>query len=250
MAYNHSQAEDASAWRYCRAPGWAGGKASSQGNRQGVSLTGIMAHTLLVFHGFTMNGEVMRDALEPLAAALEPKVRLVCLNAPHTCSAATVERMYRGWSEASRSPPHLCWWNASNDGLDYQGWQETRDLVGEALDRYAPASILGFSQGGTLAAAVAALSRSGELPPIHAAVLIAGRKPRAAQLQAAFMEPVAVPSLHVWGERDTLTGQYCEELVGCFSAAERDVVRWPGGHLVPTRGPAFDAIVRFVLEHA
>ncbi len=208
-----------------------------------------MAHTLLVFHGFTMNGEVMRDALGPLTKALEPNLRVVCLNAPHTCSAATVERMYRGASQASLSPPHLCWWNASEDGLDYQGWPETRDVVSEALHRYAPASVLGFSQGGILAAAVAALSRTGELPPIHGAVLIAGRKPRAAQLQAAFMDPVTVPSLHVWGERDTLTGQYCEELVECFNASYREVVRWPGGHVVPTSGPAFDAIARFVLTY-
>lgn len=209
-----------------------------------------MAHTLLVFHGFTMNGEVMRDALGPLPSALEPKMRVVCLNAPHLCSAETVERMYRGSRTPPLAPPHLCWWSASDDGLDYRGWDETRELVREALERYAPASILGFSQGGILAAAVAALSRSGQLPPLHAAVLIAGRKPRAACLQAAFLEPVAVPSLHVWGERDTLTGQYCEELVECFSAAERTVVRWPGGHVLPTSGPAYEAIVRFVLEHA
>jgi predicted esterase len=209
-----------------------------------------MSHVLLVFHGFTMNADVMRDALEPLARALEPEVRLVCLNAPHACSIATVERMYRGAKESSLSPPHLCWWNASDDGLDYRGWQETRDLVHEALDRYTPASILGFSQGGILAAAVSALSRGGELPPIRAAVLIAGRKPRAAQLQAAFLAPIPVPSLHVWGERDTLTGPYCEELLECFSTAEREVMRWPGGHSVPMHGPAFDAIVRFVLEHA
>ena len=209
-----------------------------------------MPHTLLVFHGFTMNGEVMGAALGPLTKALEPKLRVVCLNAPHTCSAATVERMYRGVTAESLSPPHLCWWNASDDGLDYQGWPETRDLVSEALERYAPASVLGFSQGGILAAAVAALSRTGGLPAIHAAVLIAGRKPRAAQLQAAFADPVAVPSLHVWGERDTLTGRYSEELVECFDASERRVIRWPGGHVVPTSGPAFDAIVSFVLDHA
>lgn len=209
-----------------------------------------MTHTLLVFHGFTMNGEVMREALGPLGAALEPQVRLVSLNAPHLCSAATVERMYRGSTNPVLSPPHLCWWNASDDGLVYQGWEETRDLVREALDRYAPASILGFSQGGILAAAVAALSGSGELPSVHGAVLIAGRKPRAARLQAAFMDPVAVPSLHVWGDRDTLTGQYSEELAFAFSPAEREVVRWPGGHVVPTQGPAYDAIVRFVLDRA
>ena len=208
-----------------------------------------MPHTLLVFHGFTMNGEVMRAALEPLAKALEPQVRLVCLNAPHPCSDETVERVYRG-SQPSLPAPYLSWWNASDDGLEYRGWEETRDLVSAALERYAPASILGFSQGGILAAAVAALSRAGQLPPVRAAVLIAGRKPRAAQLQAAFIEPIAVPSLHVWGERDTLTGQYCEELVECFSASQREVVRWPGGHVVPTRGPAHEAIVRFVAEHA
>jgi len=40
-----------------------------------------MTHTLLVFHGFTVNGEVMRAALEPLAATPEPEVRVVAL--PH-----------------------------------------------------------------------------------------------------------------------------------------------------------------------
>ncbi|HYQ42043.1 MAG TPA: alpha/beta fold hydrolase [Polyangiaceae bacterium] len=208
-----------------------------------------MTHTLLVLHGFTMNGEVMRAALEPFAAALEPKVRLVCLDAPHTCSEATVERMYHG-SRARLSPPHLCWWNASDDGLEYRGWEETRALMSAALDRHAPASVLGFSQGGILAAAVAALSRRGELPPLHAAVLIAGRKPRASLLQPAFTEPVALPSLHVWGERDTPTIRHSEELVECFSAPQREVIRWPGGHVVPTSGPAHEAIVRFVTEHA
>src|SRR5258708_2496388 len=121
-----------------------------------------MSHTLLAFHGFTMNAELMHDALGPLVAALAPKVQVVCLNAPHACSAATVERMSRGPFKPL-SAPHLSWWNASEDGLEYRGWDDTRDLVREALDRYAPASILGFSQGAILAAAVAALAQSGEL---------------------------------------------------------------------------------------
>src|SRR5450432_2818827 len=209
-----------------------------------------MSHTLLAFHGFTMNAELMRDALGPLVAALEPSVRVVCLNAPHTRSQASVERTYQGSSAQPPEPPHLCWWNASDDGLDYRGWEDTRDLVREALDRYAPASILGFSQGAILAATVAALAGNGELPAVHAAVLIAGRKPRAASLQAAFMDPIAVPSLHVWGERDTVTGQYGQELAEHFSPREREIVTWEGGHVVPTCGPAFEAIVRFVLANA
>ncbi len=208
-----------------------------------------MPHTLLAFHGFTMNAELMHRALGPLVAALEPSVRVVCLNAPHACSAASEERVYHG-SSGKPLPPHLSWWNASDDGLEYRGWEETRDLVREALDRYAPASILGFSQGGILTAAVAALARARELPPVHCAVLIAARTPRAANLQAAFMDPITVPSLHIWGERDAVTGQYCQELADHFSGAEREIVVWPGGHQVPTRGPAYDAIVRFVLDHA
>ena len=209
-----------------------------------------MSHTLLAFHGFTMNAELMSDALGPLVAALEPHVRVVCLNAPHACSQTTVERMYQGSPAKPLPPPHLSWWNASDDGLEYRGWEETRDLVREALDRYAPASILGFSQGGILAAAVAALAQARELPHVHCAVLIAGRTPRAANLQAAFMDPILVPSLHVWGERDTVTGQYCQALAEHFSATQREIATWPGGHSVPTSGPAYDAIVRFVLEHA
>jgi len=192
----------------------------------------------------------MHGALGPLVAALEPSVRVVCLNAPHTRSQASVERTYQGSSAQPPEPPHLCWWNASDDGLEYRGWEETRDLVREALDRYAPASILGFSQGGILAAAVAALAQARELPHVHCAVLVAGRTPRAAVLQAAFMDPIAVPSLHVWGERDTVTGQYCQELAEHFSATKREIATWPGGHSVPTRGPAYEAIVRFVLDHA
>jgi predicted esterase len=209
-----------------------------------------MAHTLLAFHGFTMNGETMRAALGPLVSTLSPAVNVVCLNAPHACSAESVSRLQSGLGLRASPPPHLSWWNASDDGLEYRGWEETRDLVHEALKRYAPASILGFSQGAILAAAVAALARSGELPQIHSAVLVAGRTPRDARLQAAFMDLIDVPSLHVWGECDTVTGQYGQALVEQFSPAQREVAVWAGGHVIPTRGEAYDAIARFVLAHA
>jgi len=209
-----------------------------------------MSHTLLAFHGFTMNAECMRAALEPIASALAPRVDVVCLNAPHVCAPASVERLYRGSNAKRLPPPYLSWWDASDDGLSYRGWEETRDLVREALDRYAPVSILGFSQGAILAAAVAALAHARELPPIRGAVLVAGRKPRAAVLQGAFLDPIAVPSLHVWGERDSLIGPHGRELAEQFAEAEREIVTWPGGHVLPSKGPGYEAIVRFVSEHA
>ena len=208
-----------------------------------------MSRTLIAFHGFTLNGELMQSALSELTRELEPDVRVVCLNAPHACSEASVDGMYRALGGKRLPPPHLCWWNASDDGLEYRGWDETCDVVREALDRYAPAAVLGFSQGAILAAAVAALARTGELPHIQCAVLIAGRVPRAARFLPAFATPIALPSLHVWGERDALAGSWGPELAEHFSEKDREIAVWPGGHVVPKRGPAFAAMARFVREH-
>ncbi|HEY4104697.1 MAG TPA: hypothetical protein VGM44_12440 [Polyangiaceae bacterium] len=209
-----------------------------------------MTHTLLALHGFTMNAEVMHSALGPIVHALEPRVKTICLNAPNSCSEDSIARMYAGRERERLPAPYLRWWDASDDGLEYRGLEATLEVVREALERYEPASILGFSQGGILAAAIAALSQHGELPQIHSAVLIAGRTPRAARLRAALIDPIAVPSLHVWGERDAITSQYSSALVEHFAQKEREVCLWPGGHSIPKSGPGFDAIVRFVLEHA
>jgi pimeloyl-ACP methyl ester carboxylesterase len=64
------------------------------------------------------------------------------------------------------------------------------------------------------------------------------------------MDPIRVPSLHVWGERDKVTGQYCQALADQFSPADRELAIWSGGHTIQTQGSAYEAIVRFVLEHA
>jgi predicted esterase len=211
-------------------------------------ISGAMSHTLLALHGFTMNAEVMQRALGPLVHALEPRVKVICLNAPHVLAEASPAEAAPENQRPLR--PRLCWWNASDDGLDYRGLDESLDLVREALDRYAPASLLGFSQGAIFATIIAALAEHAELPPVHSAVLVAGRTPRAARLQAALLDPIKLPSLHVWGDADTVTGPYCQELADHFASEPREVVRFQGGHTIPTRGPAADAIVRFVLAHA
>jgi len=207
-----------------------------------------MAHTLLAFHGYSLNAEQMAESLRPLERALAPELRVVCLNAPHVCSAESVDRLYAAFGGARQPPPHLSWWDASDDGREYRGWPETRALVREAIEHYAPVSLLGFSQGAILAAAIAGLSGIGELPAVHSVVLIAGRTPRALGLAHVFSAPVRVPSLHVCGERDERTLPLARELAERFELASRESVIWPGGHVLPNRGPAFDAIVRFLRD--
>jgi hypothetical protein len=77
------------------------------------------------------------------------------------------------------------------------------------------------------------------------ALMIAGRVPRAIALEPYFVQPVRVPSLHVWGDRDGMAA-VSPELVGHFDESTREVARWAGGHRVPVDGAAADAIVSFV----
>jgi hypothetical protein len=208
-----------------------------------------MPTKLIGLHGYSLNGERMRKQMAELAGALAPYVELAFPDGLHVCNPATVEKLRAAWASPDFPPPHLSWWDASQDGTIYRGWDETREQMRECVGE-GPAGLFGFSQGGMLAATLAALSSRGGFPPLRFAVIVAGRKPRAAALQSLFDTAIAVPSLHVWGEADKLSRVAAEALTSHFDPATREVVRWPGPHVIPTRGPAADAIVDFIRRHA
>ena len=58
--------------------------------------------------------------------------------------------------------------------------------------------------------------------------------------------PLAIPSLHVWGERDLLARDTAAQLVERFAPETREIAVWSGPHVVPTRGDGADAIVGFL----
>ncbi len=194
---------------------------------------------LVALHGQSMNGAILRDWLGFLEG-----VEIVCPDAPHVCSEATVDRLYDLWDRPRLPPPHLAWWDAIDDGRVYRGWKATVDYVAPLLED-GPVQLLGFSQGAILAGGLVALSVAGELPPIERAVLVAGFAPRS-DLLSPYLDWVAeVPSLHVWGEADPLAFA-CDTLVELFDPTMREVVTWDGGHEIPREGPAAEAIARFV----
>src|SRR5882724_4534508 len=133
-----------------------------------------MPTSLLVLHGYTMNGDTMRQHMAALAAQFSPLLRVVYCSAPHACPAEAVERFYGGSSLNRLAPPHLAWWDATDDGREYRGWEATREHVRALLVEHAPAGVLGFSQGAILGAALAAAAEHGEFPSPKFAVLIAG----------------------------------------------------------------------------
>jgi predicted esterase len=203
---------------------------------------------LVALHGMSMNGDVMRSRLATVQQA-SPALEIVVPDGPHVCPDETVERLYAVWKEPRLEPPYLRWFDASDDGRVYHGWEATRDMLQTVLGA-GPVGLIGFSQGAILATALAALAARGEMPPIQFAILIAGRPPRADVFQPYLDRPIAIPSLHVWGESDALVGDGPRLLVDLFAAEQRQVVTWPGPHSIPKSGPASDAIVAFLAQHA
>jgi hypothetical protein len=179
-------------------------------------------------------------------------VDLIFLDAPHVASEAAVAGLEQRMAVPRGAPPHLQWWNASDDGRAYQGWDISRELLRAALERHPGAGVLGFSQGAAVAAAVVALSCRGLLPPVSFALLVAGFTPRSEELAPLLHEPSAllsVPSLHVWGAKDPFA-KHGPALMERFSAGSRQLLTWPGGHNVPQSGHTGNALVEFVRQQA
>ena len=68
---------------------------------------------LLVFHGFTMNGDVMRDHLGELSSRIPSAYETVFTSAPHVCREETVARLYAEWGKERLPGPYLRWWDAT-----------------------------------------------------------------------------------------------------------------------------------------
>ena len=208
-----------------------------------------MRTTLIALHGFTMNGTGLRHMLAELEPQLKDVVDFAYPDAPHGASEESVAGLASLLGGIRPKPPNLQWWSATDDGAQYAGWERSRELLAAEVARYPSAGLLGFSQGGAVAAALAAASSRGEFPPLRFAVLVAGFTPRAHDISPLFAEPVRVPSLHVWGEVDPF-GKHAPGLLERFAPESRESVTWPGSHRVPTSGAAGDALVAFVRRHA
>lgn len=183
--------------------------------------------------------------------------------------------------------PFLCFPDCAQNPDETTGWPAARRHLLAALVEHAPIDgLLGFSQGATVAAVLAAATadphpapsppppeqpaaplaaapaapagtaaaaaETAALARLRFVILVSGFPPRhhlAGVLSPA--RPLRLPSLHVMGEADAqVPVAACRALAECFSPAEREVYVHGGGHLVPSSAGARARVVSFVARFA
>ncbi|MFN3199659.1 MAG: DUF924 family protein [Bradymonadia bacterium] len=192
--------------------------------------TGLRPARVLVLHGFRQNGGVLKAKTRKLRKALEGVAELVYVDAPHMCDPET---------------PHLRrWWDAQETPVRYAGWSQTLTYLQEVFQRQGPFDgVVGFSQGGAVAALLGALQPL-EAIQLRFVISISSFTPRDPELAPLMAQPLKLPSMHIYGERDEMVPpERSIALSRCFEHGA--LATHPGGHFAPDRWP-MDTLQAFI----
>lgn len=124
----------------------------------------------LCLHSFRTNAEIMKAQMQ-LAAHDQLKVDFAFMDGIHECTAEELERVdpaLRAYFPTTEYGPYREWWNARERDL-YERYDETVAAVAAKLEEGGYDGVVGFSQGGAVAAAVCALhlTKRRELPGLR-----------------------------------------------------------------------------------
>lgn len=196
---------------------------------------------VLVLHGLRQNGAVFRARAKKMRRALADLADLHFATSPlpYVLSGATREAALEALGEVPDFPAQQAWWHPSDDNRRYEGFDASvAYLEGVCRDEGPFDGVIGFSQGGTLAAVLAAMQPRPAIA-FRFAVCISAF-PSRAEAHAAYVRPgsVALPSLHIYGEKDLLvTPERSKALFELFDPSTARLVKHGGGHFVPGAWP-------------
>jgi len=213
---------------------------------------------VLLLHGFRQNATVIRDALKPLVNRMKIyPIEFITLNSPMLYTPGTTPFGDSMVTHPTWSTPNeylRCWWNASDDGKVYRGWEASVRYVERAwLEKGGWDGVVAFSQGATLASL---LSSMPQLSCSHSrfAVLISGFPSRATAHKAQFEKKITeVKTLNIYGVQDAHLGSPEEVKERTLKLAsmyeDPEILERGGGHFTPQWWP-WDKIEEFILDNA
>ena len=193
---------------------------------------------ILALHGLRQNGDSFRARTRKLRHALADIAEFTYVTSPMQYSPQGDSRAAT-LGEIPEYANQRVWWRPSEDNLDYEGFDASVTYLEAVFREQGPFDgVIGFSQGGTLAAVLAAM-----LP--HPAIafrfaICISSFPSRARAHTQYVEPrsIKLPALHVLGLNDTLvTPDRSIKLFEVFDPATSTLVKHGGGHFVPGAWP-------------
>uniref|UniRef100_UPI00398E86E0 esterase OVCA2 isoform X2 n=1 Tax=Pristiophorus japonicus TaxID=55135 RepID=UPI00398E86E0 len=162
----------------------------------------------------------------------------------HGIQAGETEENARGWWFSNPGEESF---NALDHVETCKGLEESLETVSKAMVELGPFDgIMGFSQGAALVSMICALKQQGDSRfQFDFAILIAGFRSRCKLHERFYEEPIALPSLHVFGDTDrVIPGAMSQELSTLFM--DPVILTHPGGHFVPASAPQKKVYLEFL----
>lgn len=200
---------------------------------------------VLCLHGFRTSAAIFEKQIRRWDSSILELLDLTFLDGPYAARGKSdVEAIFPG--------PYFEWFQFNREYSKFTNLEECKEFISDYMQEHGPFDgLMGFSQGGVLAAAFAGLQQKGlalqQHPPLRFIILIAGAGFNNAQLMhECYSELVQCPSVHIIGDHDHLR-TVNEELLEKF----KDPVHLPhpGKHTVPRLGEEDSKRVRdFLLQ--
>jgi len=192
---------------------------------------------ILALHGFRQNGEGLRARTRKLRQALEGIAEITYVSSPLLADPET--------------PMQRAWWLASDDNREYTGFDASVAYLEAVFREQGPFDgVLGFSQGGTLTAVLAAMLPHPTISFRFALCISAFPSGAREHEKLIVPQSIALPALHVLGLHDRMvTADRSIKLFEVFDPATATLVKHGGGHFVPGAWPYADIqafVSRFV----
>lgn len=205
---------------------------------------------ILALHGFRTCARTL-DAQARLAkwqATCGDLATFTFLDAPTVSSSGAPEEVRAFFGEETEAREWVNARRTASGTTTYEGLGASLRAIEAACETEGPFDgILGFSQGGTVAAI--AMATPGLGARFAFGIFVSGMKSRAEETAGLDFGSVRAPTLHIFGRNDQVVpNSVSEELFNAMSSSERTRETHAGGHVVPKLNEAGEPILRAFLE--
>lgn len=223
---------------------------SQQTNRRTIKIdkvTNINSKLkILVLHGWRQNGQIFRSKIKKMVKKLADIAELYFVSSPvqYKAEGDALEAIENAYDDMPDFSSQRVWWISSEGNKVYQYYETSINYLKQVNINQGPFDgIMGFAQGGTMAAIMSTVP---DFNP-QFLILISAYIPRAEAF--SFMNVInslKTPSLHIMGKNDILVvPERSKQLHQIFQSGI--LIYHEGGHFVPNLWP-YDEIINFVIK--